>query len=161
MSVSRSVTSSGIPVAEECISAFNQLRSGPEATRPKFIICKISDDKKRIVLEETSTKKDWDFFRMKLYEAADEDGDPAPRYAIYDMEYDLGSEGKQTTTVLIEWSPSCAPLKMILLYLTNRQQLTIPFDLKVSIDADCVMDLEWAVVVEQVREDVSELGMGK
>ncbi|KAF4763640.1 hypothetical protein HAV15_001313 [Penicillium sp. str.  len=152
---------SGIPVAEECISAFNQLRSGPEATRPKFIICKISDDKKRIVLEETSTKKDWDFFRMKLYEAADEDGDPAPRYAIYDMEYDLGSEGKQTTTVLIEWSPSCAPLKMILLYLTNRQQLTIPFDLKVSIDADCVMDLEWAVVVEQVREDVSELGMGK
>lgn len=50
---------------------------------------------------------------------------------------------------------------MILLYLTNRQQLTIPFDLKVSIDADCVMDLEWPVVVEQVREDVSELGMGK
>ncbi|CAI7576239.1 unnamed protein product [Penicillium crustosum] len=152
---------SGIPVAEECISAFNELRSGPEATRPKFIICKISDDKKSIVLEETSTEKDWDFFRMKLYEAGDEDGDPAPRYAIYNMEYDLGSEGRQTTTVLIEWSPSCAPLKMILLYLNNRQQLTTPFDLKVSIDADCVMDLEWAVVVEQVREDVSELGTGK
>lgn len=32
---------------------------------------------------------------MKLCEAADEDGDPAPRYAIYDMEYDIGSEGKQ------------------------------------------------------------------
>lgn len=84
-----------IPVAEECISAFNQLRSGPEATRPKFIICKISDDKKSIVLEETSTEKDWDFFRMKLCEAADEDGDPAPRYAIYNMKYDIGSEGKQ------------------------------------------------------------------
>ena len=39
--------------------------------------------------------------------------------------------------------------------------MTIPFDLKVSIDADCVMDLEWPVVVEQVREDVSELGRGK
>lgn len=39
--------------------------------------------------------------------------------------------------------------------------MTTPFDLKVSIDADCVMDLEWAVVVEQVREDVSELGTGK
>lgn len=86
---------SGIPVAEECISAFNQLRSGPEATRPKFIICKISDDNKRIVLEETSTEKDWDFFRMKLCCAVDKDGDPAPRYVIYDMEYDLGSEGKQ------------------------------------------------------------------
>lgn len=32
---------------------------------------------------------------MKLYEAADKDGEPAPRYAIYDMEYDVGSEGKQ------------------------------------------------------------------
>lgn len=52
-------------------------------------------------------------------------------------------------------------LQMILLYLNNRQQLTIPFDLKISIDADCVMDLEWAVVVEQVSEDVRELGMGK
>ncbi|KAJ5955840.1 hypothetical protein N7501_010119 [Penicillium viridicatum] len=122
--------------AKECISAFNELRSGPEATRPKFIICKVSDDKKSIVLEETSTEKDWDFFRMKLYEAADKDGEPAPRYAIYDMEYDVGSEGKQ-------------------------QQLTIPLDLKISIDADNVFDLEWAVVVEQVREIVSELGMGK
>ncbi|KAJ5405433.1 hypothetical protein N7465_006717 [Penicillium sp. CMV-2018d] len=122
--------------AKECISAFNELRSGPEATRPKFIIYKISDDKKSIVLEETSTEKDWDFFRMKLYEAADKNGDPAPRYAVYDMEYDVGSEGKQ-------------------------QQLTIPLDLKISIDADNVIDLEWAVVVEQVREIVSELGMGK
>ncbi|CAI7605580.1 unnamed protein product [Penicillium viridicatum] len=122
--------------AKECITAFNELRSGPKATRPKFIIYKISDDKKSIVLEETSTKKDWDFFRMKLYEAADKDGEPAPRYAIYDMEYDVGSEGKQ-------------------------QQLTIPLDLKISIDADNVFDLEWGVVVEQVREIVSEQGMGK
>ena len=50
---------------------------------------------------------------------------------------------------------------MILLYLSNRQQLTIPLDLKISIDADNVFDLEWGVVVEQVREIVSELGMGK
>ncbi|KAJ5603658.1 hypothetical protein N7537_006614 [Penicillium hordei] len=152
---------SSIPVAEECFSAFNQLRSGPEATRPKFIICKISDDNKKIVLEEASTEKDWDLFRMKLYSAVDKDGDPAPRYAIYDMEYDLGSEGKQTTTVFIDWSPSCVPLKMISLYLNNREKLTIPFDLKISIDADCLMDLERAIVVEQVSEDVRGLGTRK
>ncbi|KAJ5939921.1 hypothetical protein N7516_000089 [Penicillium verrucosum] len=150
-----------IPVSEECISAFNELRSGPEATRPKFIICKISDDNKSIVLEETSTEKDWHFFRMKLCAAVDKDGGLAPRYAIYDMDYGFGSKGKQTMTVFIEWSPSCVPLKKILLYLNNRQQLTSPFDLKVSIEADCIMDLEWAAVMEQVREDVSELSMGK
>jgi cofilin len=84
-----------ISVADECISAFNQLRTGPESTRPKFIIYKISDDNKSIVVEETSTAKDYEFFRQKLSAAVDKDGNPAPRYAIYDMEYDLGSEGKR------------------------------------------------------------------
>ncbi|KAK4860726.1 hypothetical protein LT330_004457 [Penicillium expansum] len=124
---------SGISITEECISAFNQLRSGPEGTRPKFIIYKISDDYKSIVVEETSTEKDWDFFRGKLWDAADKDGNPVPRYAVYDMEYEVESEGKQ-------------------------QKLAIPLDLKVSIDADCMEDLEWAFVVKEVSE---ELAMGK
>ncbi|KGO72164.1 Actin-binding, cofilin/tropomyosin type [Penicillium italicum] len=144
-------------VADECISAFNQLRSGPEGTRPKFIIYKISDDRKSIVVEETSTEKDWNFFRLKLWHAADKDGNPTPRYAVYNMEYEVGSEGKQTTAVFIDWNPCCAPLQMCLLYLNNRQKLTIPFDLKVSIEADCMEDLEWAIVVKEVSE---ELGMG-
>ncbi|KAF9239215.1 hypothetical protein DTO013E5_7848 [Penicillium roqueforti] len=86
---------SGISIADECMSAFNQLRSGPEATRPKFIIYKISDNNKSVMVEETSTVKDYEFFRRKLSAAVDKDGNPAPRYAIYDMEYDLGSEGKR------------------------------------------------------------------
>jgi hypothetical protein len=50
---------------------------------------------------------------------------------------------------------------MISLYLNNREKLTIPFDLKISIDADCLMDLERAIVVEQVSEDVRGLGTRK
>lgn len=64
----------------------------------------------------------------------------------------------RTTAIFIEWSPCCAPLQVILLYLNNRQKLAIPLDLKVSIDADCMEDLEWAFVVKEVSE---ELGMGK
>ncbi|EKV12484.1 hypothetical protein PDIG_44080 [Penicillium digitatum PHI26] len=122
-----------ISVARECISAFNQLRSGSEATRPRFIIYKISDDYKSIVVEETSTEKDWDMFRLKLWHAADKDGNPAPRYAVYDMEYEVGSEGQ------------------------HGQNLTKIFDLKASIDADCMEDLEWAIVMKEVIE---ELGIG-
>ncbi|KAJ5835902.1 hypothetical protein N7447_001928 [Penicillium robsamsonii] len=85
-----------ISSAAKCISEFNQLRSGPEATRPKFMIYKISDDNQDIVVEETSTEKDYDTFLLKLWESVDKRGNPAPRYAIYDMEYDLpGSEGKR------------------------------------------------------------------
>jgi cofilin len=46
-------------------------------------------------VDETSTAKDYEVFRQKLSAAVDKDGSPAPRYAIYDMEYDLGSEGKR------------------------------------------------------------------
>lgn len=84
-----------ISIADECISVFNQLRSGPEATRPKFIIYKISDDNKSIVVEETSTEKDYEVFCQKLWAAVDKDRNPAPRYAIYDMEYELAKGGKR------------------------------------------------------------------
>jgi cofilin len=46
-------------------------------------------------VDETSTAKDYEVFRQKLSVAINKDGNPAPRYAIYDMEYDLGSEGKR------------------------------------------------------------------
>ena len=84
-----------ISIADECMTAFNQLRSGPEATRPKYIIYKISDDNKSVVVEETSKVKDYELFLRNLSAAVDKDGNPAPRYAIYDIEYDLGSEGKR------------------------------------------------------------------
>ncbi|CAG8034953.1 unnamed protein product [Penicillium nalgiovense] len=117
---------SGITIADECISAFNQLRTGPESTRPKFIIYKISDDNKSIVVEETSTAKDYEVFRQKLSAAVDKDGNPAPRYAIYDMEYDLGSEGKRV------------------------QQFKRALDLNVSVYADGLEELEWKAVLQEV-----------
>ncbi|KAJ5549961.1 hypothetical protein N7535_002097 [Penicillium sp. DV-2018c] len=83
-----------ISVADECISAFNELRYGKSA-KPKFIIFKISDDNKRVVVDSSSTEGDFEVFRQELAAAVDTEGNPAPRYAIYDMEYDLGSEGRR------------------------------------------------------------------
>ncbi|CAG7977520.1 unnamed protein product [Penicillium nalgiovense] len=117
---------SGITIADECISAFNQLRTGPESTRPKFIIYKISDDNKSIVVEETSTAKDYEVFRQKLSASVDKDGNSAPRYAIYDMEYHPGSEGKRV------------------------QQFKRTLDLNVSVYADGLEELEWEAVLQEV-----------
>ncbi|KAJ5959341.1 uncharacterized protein N7479_006491 [Penicillium vulpinum] len=141
---------SGISIADECISAFNQLRSGPEAIRPKFIIYKISDDNKSIVVEETSTAKDYEVFLQKLSAAVDKDGNPAPRYAIYDMEYDLGSEGKRKKTVFVHWGPCHAPIKLCMLYASSMQQFKRAFDLNTSVYADGLEELEWAVVLKEV-----------
>lgn len=66
----------------------------------KYIIFKISDDKKEIVVEESSKDTDYETFRTKLVEAKDSNGKPAPRYALYDGEFDLGSEGIRLVYVL-------------------------------------------------------------
>lgn len=63
--------------------------------KTKFIIFKISDNKKEIVLDEVSQDHDYEVFRSKLGDARDEKGNSAPRYAVYDVEYELPGEGKR------------------------------------------------------------------
>lgn len=53
-------------VAPDCITKFNELKLNKKL---KFIIYKLSDDYKEIVIEETSENGDWDFFREKLLKA--------------------------------------------------------------------------------------------
>lgn len=65
-------------------------------SKVKFVIFKISDNMKEIVVEEKSGETDYEVFREKLASSVDANGKPAPRYATYDVEYDLGGgEGKR------------------------------------------------------------------
>lgn len=81
-------------MSPECVSAFNELKLGKNT---KYIIFKLSDDYKEIVVEEKSADKDWDNFREKLVNAKSTHRgkeSKGPRYAVYDFEYDTG-EGKR------------------------------------------------------------------
>src|SRR5438045_7274821 len=86
------VVAYSVPVAPECITKFNELKLGKSL---KYIIYKLSDDNKEIVVEETSESKDWDEFREKLINAKSKNKlgkeTRGPRYAVYDFEYDLAS----------------------------------------------------------------------
>jgi hypothetical protein len=53
-------------VAQECITAYNGLKLDKKY---KYVIYKLSDDNKEIVVEEASADKDWDNFREKLINA--------------------------------------------------------------------------------------------
>lgn len=53
-------------VNEECVSSWNDLKL---SKKYKFIIFKLSDDLKEIVVEEASDNKDWEAFREKLLSA--------------------------------------------------------------------------------------------
>ncbi|KAJ0356603.1 hypothetical protein KNSL1_000319 [Colletotrichum chrysophilum] len=50
----------------ECITAYNDLKL---SKKYKYIIYKLSDDNKEIVVEEASADKDWENFREKLINA--------------------------------------------------------------------------------------------
>ena len=81
-------------MAPECVTKFNELKL---AKSIKYIIYKLSDDYKQIVIEEESTNPDWEQFQNKLLNAKSghkgKEG-KGPRYAVYDFQYELdGGEG--------------------------------------------------------------------
>jgi cofilin len=92
------------------VQAFNDLKLG---NKHKWIIFKISDDWKEIVVEETSKDADYSAFREKLLNAKSKNkrGEEGigGRYAVYDVDYDAEDGGKRTKITFISWVPDDAP----------------------------------------------------
>jgi cofilin len=83
-----------LSVNPECVAKFNELKLGRGG--PKYIIYKISDDQKEIVVDEVGTDTNYDQFREKLIAKKEASGKDRPSYAIYDVEFELeGGEGKR------------------------------------------------------------------
>ncbi|KAL4887666.1 cofilin, actophorin [Aspergillus karnatakaensis] len=140
---------SGVSIPTECIDAYKQLLYGKKAAKPKFIIYRISDDERSMVVEETSSESDYEAFLKKLTSTLDGHQSSAPRYALYDVEYDLGEDGKRKQTVFISWMPDTTPTRLRMLYASTKEQLRRALDVKVSIHADDVSDIEWKVVLKE------------
>lgn len=86
-------------MSPECVAKFNELKLGKSI---KYIIYKLSDDYKEIVVEEESNDPDWEKFQNKLLNAKSpyrgKEG-KGPRYAVYDFQYELdGGEGTRYAT---------------------------------------------------------------
>ncbi|KAF5005909.1 hypothetical protein FDECE_7667 [Fusarium decemcellulare] len=138
----------GLTINTECISAANSLRSSRGPNKPKFIIFKVSDDEQTVVVDETSSDKDYETFREKLTSAVDKTGKPAPRYAVYDVDYDLGEDGKRTKTIFISWVPLSTPIKLRMIYASTMEDLKNALNLGVFIHADGPGDIEWEDVLD-------------
>lgn len=87
-----------LTVNPDCVTAFNELKLGRGG--PKYIIYKISDDQKEIVVDEIGKEADYNVFREKLVAAKEKSGKSRPSYAIYDVDFELeGGEGKRSVLV--------------------------------------------------------------
>ncbi|KAJ9358829.1 cofilin, actophorin [Paecilomyces variotii] len=140
---------SGVDVPNECVAAFKELLYKRGADKLAFVIYKISDDKRSIVVEESSSEKSYEVFLQKLTSSVDHEGKRAPRYAVYDVEYDLNNDGRRATTVFISWVPEETSTMFRMLYAATKEQLRRALDVKVSIHADHPSDIEWKTVLRE------------
>ena len=146
---------SGVSVAPECISAFNELKLNKKI---KYIIYKISDDWKEIVVEETSTDGDWSSFREKLINAKSKDRKGKEgiggRYAVFDVSYDLESgEGTRSKITFISWCPDDAPQYPRMMYSSSKEAIKRALNgLAADIQANDADDIEWDSILTRVSK---------
>lgn len=96
-------------MSPDCVTKFNELKLGKSI---KYIIYKLDDAYKQIVVEEASEDGDWDAFREKLVNAKSKNKmgkeTKGPRYAVYDFNYDLASgEGSRSAWNIMKPSFEC------------------------------------------------------
>ncbi|EME81776.1 uncharacterized protein MYCFIDRAFT_211452 [Pseudocercospora fijiensis CIRAD86] len=149
------MASSGVSVAPECITAFNELKLGKKT---KWIIYKISDDWKEIVVEETSEDPDYSKFRQKLIDAKSKNkrGEEGigGRYAVFDVEYDAeGGDGKRSKITFISWVPDDAPQYPRMMYSSSKEALKRALNgLAADVQANDPDDIEHDTIISKVSK---------
>lgn len=98
----------------ECTTKFNELKLGKSM---KFIIYKLSDDGREVVVEETSNDSSYDVFREKLVNSKSKDKrgkeGKGARYAVYDFSYEApGGEGERNRILFLSWTPDDASIQV-------------------------------------------------
>jgi len=152
------MSQSGVTVSPECISTFNDLKL---AKKLKYIIFKLSDDYKEIVVEESSEDGDWDGFREKLVNAQSKSKTgkvgKGPRYAIYDFSYNLASgEGTRSKITFIAWSPDDAGIQPKMVYASSKDALKRALNgIATEFQANDEDDIEYQSVLHKVSKGLA------
>ncbi|KAI4155450.1 MAG: hypothetical protein LQ340_000996 [Diploschistes diacapsis] len=147
------MSKSGVSVTPDCVSSYNELKLGKGTI--KYIIYKLSDDYKEIVVEEKSGDADYEVFRDKLvnakstYRGKESKG---PRYAVYDFEYELASgEGKRNKITFIAWSPDDAAVFPKMTYASSKEALKNALNgLAAEVQANRDDEIEFETILKDV-----------
>ncbi|KAI8892968.1 hypothetical protein BC833DRAFT_610060 [Globomyces pollinis-pini] len=92
-----------------------------------YLTFRISDDNKEIILQDSLPKSDaktlgseqvYDLFISCMPK------DQA-RYAVYDLEYDLGLDGIRNKLIFIMWNPDSGKIKSRMLYASSKNALKL------------------------------------
>ncbi|KAK1761170.1 cofilin [Echria macrotheca] len=148
-------------VSPECITAYNDLKLNKKY---KYVIFKLSDDNKEIVVDSTSEDgPSYEDFREKLVNAKTKSKTGAvgkgPRYAVYDFEYQLASgEGIRNKITFIAWSPDDAGIMAKMVYASSKEALkrALP-GIATELQANDQDDIEYETVVKTVSKGTASV----
>jgi len=150
------MSQSGATVNQECITAYNDLKLNKKY---KYVIYKLSDDNKEIVVDSTSEgAEDYEAFREKLINAKTKTKSGAigkgPRYAVYDFEYQLASgEGIRNKITFIAWSPDDAGIMAKMVYASSKEALKRALTgIATELQANDADDIEYDSVIKTVSK---------
>jgi cofilin len=148
---------SGASASPECIESFNALKL---TKKFKYIIYKLSDDNKEIVVEEASDDTDYEIFREKLINATSKSKTGAigkgPRYAVYDFEY-ATNEGTRNKIAFIAWSPDDAGVMAKMIYASSKDALKRSLTgVAHEHQANDPDDLEYDTIIKAVSKGLAE-----
>ncbi|KFY99452.1 hypothetical protein V500_01369 [Pseudogymnoascus sp. VKM F-4518 (FW-2643)] len=153
-----SKSQSGATLSQECIVAYNDLKL---KKKYKFIIFKLSDDYKEIVVEDASTDEDWENFREKLVNATTKSKsgtvEKGPRYAVYDFKYSLASgDGERNKLIFIAWSPGDASVQSKMIYASSKETLKRSLSgIASELQANDSDDIEYDPIVKIVSKGLA------
>lgn len=152
------MSQSGATVSQECISAYNDLKL---SKKYKYVIYKLSDDNKEIVVEEASSDKDWEAFREKLINATCKTKSgtvcKGPRYAVYDFEYSLAAgDGVRNKITFIAWSPDDAGVQPKMIYASSKEALKRALTgIATELQANDQDDIEYDSIIKVVSKGLA------
>ena len=109
--------SSGVQLGPECLTEFEKMKLGGKGGGPRFIIYKISADKKFIEVEYVAAAGEG-FAELKA-KLPDDDC----RYVIYDALITTKSGVETNKLVFIAWSDDNAPVKPKMLYASSKDAI--------------------------------------
>jgi len=152
------MSQSGVSISPDCVTKFNELKLSKKI---KYILYKLSDDYKEIVVEVVSEDSDWDNFREKLINATSKNKmgkeGKGPRYAVYDFSYDLASgEGTRSKITFIAWSPDDAGIQPKMLYASSKDALKRSLNgIATEFQANDEDDIEYQNVLSKVSKGLA------
>ncbi|KAJ5250830.1 hypothetical protein N7489_001240 [Penicillium chrysogenum] len=134
---------SGVQIQDDCITAFQDFSRSHGKT--KYIIYKIADDKKSVVVDSVGKDQDYEVFRNELADAKDSQGRVAPPLRRLRCRV----RASRSKIIFISWVPSETPTLWSMIYASTREVLKNALNVVTSIHADDKSDIEWKTVLKE------------